>query len=76
MYDLTANEQFLYSCSNDGTLKAWNLISGDFVQTITENTDEEILKLFFTNGRLYAGDVKGNVSMETCVNLLTKSRSG
>ncbi len=62
IYDLSVGDQLCYSSSNDGTLKAWNISTGDLVRVLAENPDEEILKLFFTTDKLYAGDIKGNVS--------------
>lgn len=61
VYDLTASDKFLYSCSNDNTIKVWNIETFELVKSIDRQLDTEVLKLFYTDDKLYAGDNVGNV---------------
>lgn len=62
VFDLVANEKFVYTCSNDGTVKAWNISSGEFGRLIYENSKHDVMKLYLCGDHdLYAGDVEGNV---------------
>lgn len=62
VYDVVANDKYLYSCSNDETVKIWNIGTGEFVKAIERSVDAEVVKIFCTNGKLYTGDILGNVS--------------
>uniref|UniRef100_A0A1B6LR36 WD repeat-containing protein 55 homolog n=1 Tax=Graphocephala atropunctata TaxID=36148 RepID=A0A1B6LR36_9HEMI len=61
IYSLAASDTALYSCSNDGTVKAWSLDTMEQTSTLIDNPNNEIMRLYFTDGRLYSGDDKGNV---------------
>jgi WD40 repeat protein len=56
----------LYSCSNDGTIQAWSLDTLKHVKTLFQSSEEEILRLYVIDGRLYSGDDKGIVSYIKC----------
>jgi WD40 repeat protein len=71
VYCLAASEETLYSCSNDGTIKAWSLDDYQLRKTLIENPQNEISRLFFTEGRLYSGDDKGNVREANYYKFLT-----
>lgn len=58
----------MYSCSNDGTLKAWSIDNLELKKTLTTG-NEEIIKLCFADGKLYSGDDKGNVRLYKATNL-------
>nr|CAD7596597.1 unnamed protein product [Timema genevievae] len=50
----------LYTCSNDGTIKAWDIDTLEHKKTLLQY-DSEVWRFFAAHGRLYAGDVKGIV---------------
>lgn len=60
IYSLAAIEETIYSCSNDGTVKAWTLDLKE-KSTIVENTAVEFWKLAVSDGVLFAGDDKGGI---------------
>lgn len=61
IYSLTASDDTLYSCSNDGTVKAWELGTLKEKGTIVVGQDE-FWKVKYVNGLLYVGDNQGGVS--------------
>lgn len=58
---LAANDNTLYSCSNDGTIKRWNLDNLEAKQQLFQSSTDEVLRLVYTDCKLYSGDDKGNV---------------
>lgn len=63
VYDLAASEKFLFSTSNDNTVKVWDINSLELVKSIERQWETEVLKLFYTvDNKLYCGDNFGNVS--------------
>nr|CAD7205220.1 unnamed protein product [Timema douglasi] len=50
----------LYTCSNDGTIKAWDIDTLEHKKTLLQY-DSEVWRFFAAQGRLYAGDVQGTV---------------
>lgn len=62
VYSLTASEDTLYSCSNDGTVKAWELNTLKEKGTVVVSQDE-FWKVKYVNGLLYVGDNQGSVSI-------------
>lgn len=61
VYSLTASEDTLFSCSNDGTIKAWELGTLKEKGTVVEGQDE-FWKIKYSNGFLYVGDSQGKVN--------------
>ncbi|KAG8275468.1 hypothetical protein J6590_085372 [Homalodisca vitripennis] len=61
VYCLAASDDALYTCSNDGTIKSWSLDTMELRSTLIENPSNEIMRLYFIDGKLYSGDDKGNV---------------
>lgn len=61
VFSLTASDDTLYSCSSDGTIKAWEL---DTLapKGIVATGQDEFWKVRFANGYLYTGDNQGGVS--------------
>jgi hypothetical protein len=55
----------LYSSSNDGTIKSWCALTGDFKKDLI-NYENEVEVMYVHKGVLYAGDDKGSVSI-VCV---------
>jgi len=66
VFSLAADGDIIYSCSNDGTICAWKLPAGggNLVAegVVRPENEAEVLRLRFSDGKLYAGDVRGNVS--------------
>lgn len=62
IYCITTGNDTLYSCSNDGALKSWEL---DSLKEITKilQVDEELYRLAFADGVLYSSDDQGNVCL-------------
>lgn len=60
VYCLAASKDTLYSCSNDGTIKAWNLSDLSEKATIYK-CEDEIWRLVYAENVLYSGDNQGNV---------------
>ncbi|XP_014252874.1 uncharacterized protein LOC106668536 [Cimex lectularius] len=61
VYSVAVVGDTLYSCSNDGTLKAWNIGTWDLKKNLLENQQSEIIKVVSDQGRLYAGNEQGDV---------------
>lgn len=61
VYSLTYNSDTLYSCSSDGTIRAWELITMK-EKGILAKGKEEFWKICFSDGYLYSGDSQGTVS--------------
>lgn len=61
VFSLAASADTLYSCSNDGTIKAWELETLAPKGTVATGQDE-FWKVKFQNGILYTGDNQGGVS--------------
>lgn len=61
VYSLAALNDTLYSCSNDGTLKAWNWGTWDLKTTILENQTVDIIKVYTDNNVLYASNEQGEL---------------
>lgn len=61
VYCLAADGDSLYSCSNDGAIKAWNLNDLKEKGTILQLEAGEIYKIFTQNGLLYSSDEQGTV---------------
>lgn len=62
VYSITASQDTLYSCSNDGTVKAWELDTLKPKGTI-DTIQDEFWKVKYHNGLLYVGDDQGDVSI-------------
>lgn len=62
IYHIAAKDNILYSCSNDGTIQAWNLDTFKHEKTLRESSEEETLRLYVIGGKLYSGNDKGMVS--------------
>lgn len=60
VYSLAASDDTLYSSSNDGTVKAWELGTLKEKGTVLVGQDE-FWKIRFVNGLLYVGDNQGGV---------------
>lgn len=60
IFSLAASDTTLYSCSNDGTIKAWQLDSLASKGNVVIGKDE-FWKLRFENGLLFSGDDQGGV---------------
>lgn len=67
IFSLAASNDTLYSCSNDGSIRAWDLATLSPKGNVAIGQDE-FWKLRFVNGLLYSGDDQGGVS--TARNLL------
>lgn len=65
VYSIVASDDTLYSCSNDGTIKAWSINNLELKKTLVTG-NEEIIRLCFADGKLYSGDDKGNVRLDKC----------
>lgn len=61
VYCLAVSKDVLYSCSNDGTIKAWNLNDVKEKGTILQLETGEIYRLFAKNGTLFSSDEQGVV---------------
>ncbi|KRT80061.1 WD40 domain-containing protein [Oryctes borbonicus] len=61
VYSLAADGDTLYSCSNDGTIKAWNLNDLAAKETIFQVEQGEIYKIYVKNRLLYSSDEQGVV---------------
>lgn len=61
IFSLAASDNTLYSCSNDGSIRAWDLGSL-FPKGNVAIGQDEFWKLRFVNGLLYSGDDQGGVS--------------
>ncbi|KAJ4433668.1 myosin heavy chain kinase D [Periplaneta americana] len=59
IYHIAALKDTLYSCSNDGTIQAWSLDTYKHKKTLIKYTEEEVLRLYIVDGKLYAGNDKG-----------------
>ncbi|CAB0014529.1 unnamed protein product [Nesidiocoris tenuis] len=62
VYSLAVLGDTLYSCSNDGTLKAWNWGTWDLKKTILEKQQNDIIKVYTDDDKLYASNDQGEVS--------------
>lgn len=64
VYSLAAEGDTLYSSSNDGSIRSWNILENlKAGPVVKEDCDTETMKLKFANDKLYGGDVDGMVSM-------------
>ncbi|CAB0005378.1 unnamed protein product [Nesidiocoris tenuis] len=59
VYSLAVLGDTLYSCSNDGTLKAWNWGTWDLKKTILEKQQNDIIKVYTDDDKLYASNDQG-----------------
>jgi WD40 repeat protein len=62
IYHIAAKDNIIYSCSTDGTIQAWSLDTLKHVKTLFESSEEETLRLYVIDGKLYSGNDKGMVS--------------
>lgn len=76
VYCLAVSGDVLYSCSNDGAIKAWSLSDLKEKGTILQLDGGEIYRLFAKNGTLFSSDEQGVVrvhegqSVKSIYNLL------
>lgn len=61
IFSITASDDTLYSCSNDGTVKSWDLESLNEKKLLLEDKEVEFWKVKYSNGVLFIGDDQGNV---------------
>ncbi|KAF6213178.1 hypothetical protein GE061_010894 [Apolygus lucorum] len=61
VYSLAVLDDTLYSCSNDGTFKAWNWGTWDAKKTILEKQQNDIIKVYVDNNILYASNDQGEL---------------
>lgn len=58
----TDGESVIYSCSNDGTVKAWSLEKLEGKGTVL-TSEREFWKLYWDQGALYIVNDEGNVGV-------------
>ncbi|RZC32155.1 hypothetical protein BDFB_008895 [Asbolus verrucosus] len=63
VYCVTANDDTLYSCSNEGAVKSFDLETLQEKQTLIREDDTEFWRILHCNGVLYIGDDQGNVRL-------------
>ncbi|CAG9818404.1 unnamed protein product [Phaedon cochleariae] len=63
VYCLAANEDTLFSCSNEGTIKSFELGTLKEKEELVRDTQMEFWRLSYSNGCLYSGDSEGNVKV-------------
>lgn len=61
VFSLVGSEDYLYSCSNEGTIKTFDLITLKELSTVVRDEKTEYWKLFYADGYLYSGDNLGNI---------------
>ena len=64
VFCLAASDDTIYSCSNDGSIKAWTVNDLTPKGDIFKN-ESEIYRLFSSNGHLFSSDEYGVVSKLT-----------
>lgn len=63
VYCLAANDDTLFSCSNEGTIKLWELDTLKAKETLVQTTEVEFWRVAYSQGCLFAGDDHGNVKL-------------
>lgn len=61
VYSLAASDDSLYSCSNEGTVKSFDLTSLKEKQVLAQDDKTEFWRVSYSNGALFAGDNNGNI---------------
>ncbi|KAJ8917134.1 hypothetical protein NQ315_012624 [Exocentrus adspersus] len=61
VFSVAASDEHLYSCSDEGTIKTFDLDTLKEESTVVKDEQTEYWKLFYTDGYLYSGDNLGNV---------------
>ncbi|XP_018579203.1 myosin heavy chain kinase D [Anoplophora glabripennis] len=61
VYSITASDDSLYSCSNEGTVKSFDLTTLKEKEVLAQDDKNEFWKVCYSNGALYAGDNTGNI---------------
>lgn len=69
VFSLAGSDDFLYSCSNEGTIKTFDLNTLKELKTVVKDEKTEYWKLFYADGILYSGDNLGNVSIHVKVSV-------
>ncbi|KRT80062.1 WD40 domain-containing protein [Oryctes borbonicus] len=69
VYCLAVSGDVLYSCSNDGAIKAWDLNDVKERGTILQLESGEIYRLFAKNGTLFSSDEQGVVRVHDGQNI-------
>ncbi|KAG5892666.1 hypothetical protein JTB14_025460 [Gonioctena quinquepunctata] len=63
VYCLAASDDTLFSCSNEGTIKSFDLKTLQEKETITRDTESEIWRVSYSDGCLYSGDNEGFIKV-------------
>ncbi|CAG9766836.1 unnamed protein product [Ceutorhynchus assimilis] len=63
VFCLAANDETLFSCSNDGTIKLWELDTLKEKETLVKSSDTEYWRVAYSDGCLFSGDDKGDISI-------------
>ncbi|XP_018579199.1 uncharacterized protein LOC108917198 [Anoplophora glabripennis] len=61
VFSLAGSDDYLYSCSNEGTIKTFDLNTLKEISTVVKDEKTEYWKLFYADGFLYSGDNLGNI---------------
>ncbi|XP_068908957.1 myosin heavy chain kinase D [Tenebrio molitor] len=61
IFSVTASDDTLYTCSNDGTVKSWDLNTLQDKKTLVKDEEVEFWKVKYDKGVLYIGDDQGNM---------------
>ncbi|XP_973588.2 uncharacterized protein LOC662397 [Tribolium castaneum] len=61
IFSITANDNTIYSCSNDGTVKGWELETLKEKKLFLEDKEVEFWRVKHDKGVLYIGDDQGNL---------------
>lgn len=61
VFSIAACDDGIYSCSNDGTIKIWELDTLKEKLILVKDATTEFAKVCVVDGLLYSGDNDGNV---------------
>lgn len=64
VYSIAASDDTLYSCSNEGTVKSFDLTTLKEKEVLAQDDKSEFWRVCYSNGALFAGDSNGNVSYD------------
>ncbi|KAJ8953357.1 hypothetical protein NQ314_007366 [Rhamnusium bicolor] len=63
VYCLAASDNTLYSCSNEGTIKSFELATLKEKATILRDETTEFWRISYSDGYLFSGDNEGNINV-------------